>query len=304
MQPEPDVNAQWMEHMLQGEFERAWQLSDLAGERRVPPAEELMGRCVLLRCEHGLGDTIQFIRYARLLRPITKRILAHVQPRLVPLVRAMPEIDMVFTWGESWPVGQYDDEIEIMDLPHVFRTTLATIPAEVPYLRVDPALVSIHASACQRAGHCNVGLCWSASSWDPQRSIPHTALAPLYCLPGLALFSLQSEPEGPKTADCTHTAATIMNLDLVLTVDTMVAHLAGALGKPVWVLLHRDANWRWMVDRDDSPWYPTMRLFRQDDSRDWNRVVEQVAHCLPFTRSFTVRTARPNRRRAPNEYSA
>jgi hypothetical protein len=298
VQPEPDLNAQWTECMLRGEFERAWQLSDRASGSRIREAKALEGRRVLLRCEHGLGDTIQFIRYARLLRPIAARVLAHVQPRMVPLVRGMPEIDFVFTWGEPWPRGEYDDEIEVMDLPHVFRTTLATIPADVPYLTVDPALVLAKSAAWRRPDRFNVGLCWSAGDWDAQRSIPLTALAPLYCLYGLALFSLQSGPDGPVTPDCTDTAAAIMNLDLVLTVDTMVAHLAGAMGKPVWLLLHRDANWRWMRDRDDSPWYPTMRLFRQDDSRDWTRVVEEVGRNLPVARSFTVQTAPPSRHRA------
>jgi hypothetical protein len=251
--------------MARGDFERAWQWSDLSPNCRYR-LEDLAGKRVLLRCEHGLGDTIQFIRYARLLRPIAGRILAHVQPRLLPLIRRLPEVDAAFTWGEPWPRGCYDCEVEIMDLPYVFRSTLETLPRDVPYLRVDG--VSIE----RRPG--GVGLQWSAGDWDTRRSLPHAALTPLLDVTELDIVSLQ---DGPPSPDVMATAAQIMALDLVITVDTMVAHLAGALGKPVWVLLPYESDWRWMLDREDSPWYPTMRLFRQDARREWLPVVERVA---------------------------
>jgi hypothetical protein len=259
-----DICDQWTDAMLHGDFERAWKLSDLSP---ICPhrLEELTGKRILLRCEHGLGDTIQFIRYAPRLRRVAAHIIAHVQPRLVPLVRRLPEIDRVFTWNQPWPGGEYDCEIEIMDLPYLFRTTLDTIPREVPYLSLDPALPG--------PPHGGIGLQWSSGDWNARRSLPVSALAPLRRLPGIELVSLQ---DGPETPDVTASAA-IMSLDLVITVDTMVAHLAGALGKPVWVLLPYEADWRWMLDRDDSPWYPTMRLFRQDETRDWTPVVARVA---------------------------
>jgi len=251
--------------MLHGDFELAWQWSDLAPHctRRL---EDLAGKRVLLRCEHGLGDSIQFIRYARLLRSIVSRILVHVQPRLLPLIRRLPEIDFAFTWGNPWPLGCYDCEIEIMDLPYLFRSTLDTLPRQVPYLYLDLCAVVRHRGA--------VGLQWSAGDWDTRRSVPRSVLAPLYKVRGLEIVSLQ---DGPTTPDVGATAAEIMGLDLVITVDTMVAHLAGALAKPAWVLLPHESDWRWMQDRDDSPWYPTMRLFRQGADLEWQPVVERVA---------------------------
>jgi hypothetical protein len=263
-----DICDEWIDAMRHGDFERAWNLSDLSPNcpHRLP---DLAGKRVLLRCEHGLGDTIQFIRYAPLLRPMVARIIAHVQPRLVPLVRRLPAIDRVFTWNEPWPRGDYDCEIEVMDLPYLFRSAPATIPRDVPYLSVDPAL------AVPPCG--GIGLQWSSGDWDPRRSLPPSALALLRRIPRIRLVSLQ---DGPPAPDVTATAATILALDLVITVDTMVAHLAGALAKPVWVLLPYDADWRWMLDRDDSPWYPTMRLFRQDAAGDWAPVIAKVAGLL------------------------
>lgn len=263
-----DICDEWMDAMLHGDFERAWSLSDLS-PNCPHHLEDLAAKRILLRCDHGLGDTIQFIRYAPLLRSAAGHIIAHVQPRLVPLVRRLPEIDRVFTWNEPWPRGEYDCEIEIMDLPYLFRTTLDTIPREVPYLSVDPALLGPPTGG--------IGLQWSAGEWDAGRSLPVSALAPLHCIPGVRLVSLQ---DGPYTPDVTATAAAIMGLDLVITVDTMVAHLAGALGKPVWVLLPYEADWRWMLDRGDSPWYPTMRLFRQDETRHWAPVMDRVRQAL------------------------
>lgn len=260
-----DICDAWTDAMLHGDFERAWKLSELSPScpHRL---DDLAGKRVLLRCEHGLGDTIQFIRYAAPLRRIAAQIIAHVQPRLVPLVRRLPEIDRVFTWNEPWPRGEYDCEVEIMELPYLFRTTLDTIPREVPYLSIDPVLLPA------RTG--GIGLQWSAGDWDQRRSLPASALAPLRRIPGIEVVSLQ---DGPATPDVTATAATIMSLDLTITVDTMVAHLAGALGRPVWVLLPYQPDWRWMLGRSDSPWYPTMRLFRQDEAPDWTPVAAKVA---------------------------
>ncbi|MBV9587273.1 MAG: hypothetical protein JO213_20555, partial [Alphaproteobacteria bacterium] len=170
------------------------------------------------------------------------------------------------------------------------------IPAEVPYLWPKPG----HMAAARRRlavlqGRRKVGLCWAAGAWRPERSVAAAALAPLSDCEGVAFACLQrgpafeswrTAPNGPLIAEVLtsdsidETAAVIANLDLVITVDTMVAHLAGALGVPVWVLLHSAADWRWLLDRDDSPWYPRMRLFRQPSSGDWQSAIAAVAAAL------------------------
>ena len=291
-----EVNEQWMHWMRLGEFERAWQVSDQVQNGRPPTAADFRNKRVLVRCEHGLGDTIQFIRYVRLIRPLAEKITVHCQPPLVPLLRAMREVDVVFTWEEPWPQDA-DLEIDVMQLPHAFRTTVDTVPSEVPYLSIDRELVRAKRSLFRREGRFNAGLVWGASAWDERRSIPLSVFAPLNTVPGLALFTLQHGPEWkqallwgaaagilnppePENDDVLETAAAILNLDLVITVDTMAAHLAGALGAPVWVLLRDQPDWRWMSGRADSPWYPTMRLFRRDSRQDWTAVVESVAKAL------------------------
>src|ERR1051326_1657074 len=168
MAPESDPGLRWKQYMLQGQFERAWELSDLVPDR-CKSAGDFRGKRVLVRCEHGLGDTIQFIRYLYLLRPIARRLLVHVQPRLLPLVRTIGAVDMAFSWEDKWPRGEYDCEIEVMDLPHVFRTTLETVPRNVPYLSVDGALVQAQRPVFRREGLLNVGLVWSAGNWDSRR---------------------------------------------------------------------------------------------------------------------------------------
>ena len=299
MNPE-GINEQWMHWMRLGEFERAWQLSDRVSNGRCIAAPDFRSKRLLVRCENGLGDTIQFVRYVRLLRPLAEKIIVHCQPCLVPLVASMPEIDVVFTWEQPWPKDA-DLEIEAMQLPHAFRTSVDTIPADVPYFRIDPELVRAKRSQFQREQSFNVGLVWEASAWDERRSAPLSACTQLKAIPGLAIFSLQHGPEWrqaldwgqavgilnplePESDDVMETAAAILNLDLVITVDTMVAHLAGALAKPVWVLLRQEADWRWMVNRADSPWYPTMTLFRQCPGEGWPAVIERVAAALRHAR--------------------
>ena len=168
-----------------------------------------------------------------------------------------------------------------MELPHIFRTTLATIPATIPYLHAEPRFL------LPDQDRLAVGLVWKAGDWDGRRSIPFSLLAPLATIPGIQLCILQGDAakagwlEGvgvnPGEFDLYEYARVIRGLDLLITVDSMPAHLAGALGVPVWTLLHAEADWRWMEHRDDSTWYPTMRLFRQESSGDWEGVIERVA---------------------------
>ncbi len=261
----------WKQYMLAGEFGRAWELSDLV-PGSVKSLAELSGKRVLVRCEHGLGDSIQFLRYIDLLRPIAGRILVHVQPRLLPLVRLLPGVDEAFTWGDEWPSGKYDCEIEVMDLPHAFRTMLSTIPARVPYLQVEEDLVRIYREKFDANGKRNVGLVASSGAWDARRTVPAAYFAGLENVPGIVIRDLPGEAE---TSDVRAVAAAIQNLDLLIAVDTMAAHLAGALARPVWLLLPFAADWRWM-NREESPWYPTMRIFRQQEDGEWEPVVRRV----------------------------
>jgi hypothetical protein len=288
---EPDA---WTRHMRRGEWAAAWEVSDavLRARAGVPrwhlPRHEqyvwdgtpLAGRRVLVRCYHGLGDTIHFIRYAPLVKALAAEVTVWAQPALLPLLATARGIDRLLPLHDGAPDAEYDVDVELMELPHVFRTTLETVPAEVPYLHADPAPLP-------RDGRLAVGVVWGSGEWDDRRSIPFPLLAPLAEVPGVALHVLQDGPaleERPPnfgilsgTGTPLGDARVMRALDLVVTVDSMPAHLAGALAVPTWTLLHADADWRWMEGRDDSPWYPTMRLFRQERPGRWAPVVARVA---------------------------
>jgi hypothetical protein len=308
----------WMSHMLRGDFESAWRLADADRDRRrragitgagwprhmrpVWGGAELAGARVLVRCYHGLGDTIQFARY---LPPLAERasfVRVEAQPELIPVLRGLPGIaDLVPLGEEDYPPARFgcDTEIDVTELPHAFRTGIGAIPAAVPYLGVEPGWSAEAARRlCAAARRLRVGLVWTAGAWKPERSVALEQLSALAAIPGVALVNLQRGPEyrlwreAPatfpmievfETDAIADTAATIANLNLVITVDTLVAHLAGALGAPVWLMLHFAADWRWLLERSDSPWYPTMRLFRQQRPGDWDAVVAEVAAALAAT---------------------
>lgn len=285
----------WTCYMLLGEFELAWQESDRISARSRPDPNRFWdgtpfdGRHVLIRCLHGLGDTFQFIRYTRLLRKKVRSLTIEAQPSLKTLLTQARLADQVITWGEPEPV--WDQQIEVIELPRIFRTTLDSIPDHVPYLVVPrkEAVIPYDGSRPLR-----VGLVWGCGSHNPSRSIPLRDLAVLFALRDVRFFSFQADPERsqlqPWAAEvcdaytgstCTLlTAEQINSVDLVITVDTMVAHLTGAMGIPVWTLLPFACDWRWMVARTDSPWYPTMRLFRQPKPGDWASVIESVRQKL------------------------
>jgi hypothetical protein len=288
-----DPNLEWMAHMRRGDFDRAWDLSArLLRERSglscahlprhyqwIWDGRPLEGQRVLIRCYHGLGDTIQFIRYAPLVRERAREVVVWAQPQLLALLRTVRGIDRLMPLHDGTPEVAYDVDAEIMELPFVFRTSPQTIPAGVPYLDVRPQPVS-------RARGPAVGLVWKAGDWAEERSIPFTRLEPItaqqatwYVLQGEA--GLRERPSEFGIVRGTHSvddlAAAIRGLDLLITIDSMPAHLAGALGVPVWTLLRHEADWRWMDGRGDSPWYPTMRLFRQEREGDWDKVVRAAA---------------------------
>lgn len=290
---EHDADA-WLRHMRRGDFAAAWAFSDAVLRSRVGApcwhlprhlqyvwdGTPLDGRRVLVRCYHGLGDTIQFSRYLPLVEAVASEVIVWAQPKLIPLLSTMRGGWRYLPLHDGTPEVSFDVDVELMELPHVFRTTLATVPAEIPYLHVDPAPLP-------RDGRLAVGLVWRGGGWDERRSIPFPLLAPLTAVPGVAWHVFQQGPalaewggrfgSLPGACDLFAEARVVRALDLMISVDTMAAHLAGALGVPVWNLLQREADWRWMEDRDDSPWYPTMRLFRQERDGEWALVVARVA---------------------------
>ncbi|HEY9836969.1 MAG TPA: tetratricopeptide repeat protein, partial [Vampirovibrionales bacterium] len=251
---------------------------------------DLEGKTILLHAEQGLGDCIQFIRYAALLVQRGGRVVALVNQPLVRLFQSVPGIDRVSAyWSELAPIDVW---IPLLSLPHILETTLATIPGEIPYL--TPTTL---APVILDAPGFKVGIVWAGNpkhKGDRYRSCPLRYFLPLLNIPGIKWYSLQKGQEetrirqenlpiedlAPHLQDLADTAAVIAQLDLVITVDTSIAHLAGALGKPVWVALSYAPDWRWMLHRSDSPWYPTMRLFRQEERGDWQGVFDTVAECL------------------------
>jgi hypothetical protein len=268
------------------------------------------GRRILLHAEAGLGNTIQFVRYAPLVATLGATVLLAVQPELKPLLTGMPGVESVHGPLGAWP--EFDLHCPLMSLPMAFATTEQTIPRQVPYLAVDPdAIASWQTILPAPAGAqgLRIGLVWAgasrpqqphAAAIDRRRSMALAQMAPLGGVPGNVFVSLQLGPAAAqietapfplldvaaRLTDFAETAALVEALDLIIAVDTAVAHLAGALGKPVWLLSRHDACWRWGRDRDDSPWYPTMRLFRQTTPGDWAGVMERVAASLPGFQVF------------------
>jgi tetratricopeptide (TPR) repeat protein len=259
-----------------------------------------LSQTVLVHAEQGLGDTLQFVRYLPLLRERCRRAIFLSPPPLVPLLRQSGFQHVV---SDERELPTVDAQIPLLSLPGVLGTTLESIPAEVPYLQADPALVDAWRQRLQGVPGFRVGICWRGRAThlgDPLRSIPLPAFQPLAAVPGATFISLQKHvgrdelvAMGGRMAivdfgdelDPPHrafmdTAAIMTQLDLVITVDTAIAHLAGALARPVWVALPAYNDWRWMLAREDSPWYPTMRLFRQQQPRRWDDLVQRMADAL------------------------
>ena len=284
-----------MSHMRRGDFDGAWVISDqVLSEREglschdrprheqwVWRGEPLRGH-VLIRCNHGLGDTIQFIRYAAIVRGMVDRVIVEAQPELLSLLRTAKGIDQVVPQGHGDEIF-YDVAVEVMELPHVLRTDINHIPARVPYFRIAPEPVSSRA-------RLNVGLVWQAGDWDMRRSIPFKLVRQLATVPGVTWHVLQ-QGSAAKTWDNSfgvnssrtnllQLAQFLSGLPLLISIDSMPAHLSGALGVQTWTLLHADCDWRWMAHRTDSPWYPTMRLFRQKRPGDWGSVLDHVKNQL------------------------
>lgn len=292
--PESEGSETWLSLMRSGNYEAAWKLSDnvlksginrnyLSTPRHyqcIWNGTSLNGKRVLIRCYHGLGDTIMFIRYARLLKNIASEVIVWAQPKLLELLGTADGIDKLIPLHDATPESEYDADIEIMELPHYFRTALTDIPVQMPYLHVDP--LQLHPGA----GRLNVGMVWKAGDWDSSRNIPFHFLEPLFGMKEINICILQDNPVGAgwqkgrglHPGECTlfEHARIIAGLDLMITVDSMPAHLAGALNIPAWVLLPAMADWRWMDKRKDSPWYPSLRLFRQKKPGEWGIVIKEA----------------------------
>jgi len=266
----------------------------------------LEGRTLLLTAEQGIGDTIQFFRYGSLLAERGDRVIGWCPSRLVPLLSTCPGYASVV--ADTTPPPPFDVQASVMSMPGLMGTRLETIPARVPYLFAESERLNRFRRVIDagRDGGLVIGVAWQGNtsvatySGGRNRSFPPEALAALTAVEGVKCLSLQAGPGGARAdlpaevtafdaglplessaaAGFVDTAAAILSCDLVISCDTSIAHLAGALGAPVWVALPFVADWRWLLDRDDSPWYPSMRLFRQPRPGDWTAVFETIAACL------------------------
>lgn len=265
--------------------------SDFAGARGPEwDGTPLAGRRLLVVAEQGLGDAIQFARFLPLIQGGT--VILACAPTLVPLLRGMPGVTDVVSRDAAPPL--HDCFVFQMSLPRLLGTTVETVPSPRGYLRVDPARALPPPAGAD--GRRRVGLVWAGNPEhhnDARRSIPTAALAPLAALGGIEWVNLQRGARGPELSlmhrlpapsarikDFADTAALVETLDLVIAVDTSVAHLAGAMGRPVWIMLPHAPDWRWMLGRDDTPWYASARLFRQERAGDWDAVIGRVAAAL------------------------
>jgi hypothetical protein len=283
------------------EYEWRWECEDLAPDKRnyAQPrwrGEAAEGRVLLLYAEQGFGDTLQFCRYAPLAAARGLRVVLMVQPPLVRLMGSLAGVEKVM--GSDQPLPDFDLQCPLMSLPLAFDTRVESIPASVPYLAAEEGDVLTWRKRFpdNPSGELKVGLVWAGNprkhapvhaATDHRRSIPPEMLAPIFKVPGVQFYSLQKDgPRAPvefglidfmaECHDFADTAALMANLDLIISVDTSVVHLAGALGKPVWVLDRFDNCWRWLRNREDTPWYPTFRLFRQPRLGDWGSVIARV----------------------------
>jgi tetratricopeptide (TPR) repeat protein len=304
-------------HLTVGGFKEGWPLYEARFQEptlavptrdftvpRWDGRELLPGKTLLVHAEQGLGDAIHFCRYLPLLASKGTNIVFEVMPSLKALMRSLPGCVQVIGRGEPLPPVDY--HCPLLSLPLAFSTDLATIPADVPYLKADSERVAKWAARLQAIPGLRVGICWQGNPiveqliWARGRSIPLAELAPLTQVSGVTLVSLQKGPGSEQLQEVSFrdrlldlgseldqgpdafldTAAVMASLDLIISTDTSIAHLAGALARPTWLALPAAAEWRWLLERSDSPWYPTMRLFRQRRRRSWQSVVAALVTAL------------------------
>jgi hypothetical protein len=279
----------WVAAMRAADYEGAWAVAEEALAARDPAKRDdpdqpyhkrwvwdgrpFDGKHVLVRCYRGLGDTLQFARYLPLLAERAASVTLEAQPRLIPLLRHLPGVARIIPFDTARPAPHFECDLEITELDFALRAPPSAVPT--PYLRAPGAILP--------AG--TVGLCYGAGEWDPQRSIPPDLLAPLCRL--APCLTLMPEPcrlhvlnRQGCPFDMSTTAALVAACDLVVTVDTMIAHLAAALGRPTWLLLKAEPDWRWSPHEHTSPWYDSMRLYTQGSAGDWQGVAERVERDL------------------------
>jgi len=296
--------------LRRGDFGRGWQFYDsldsvhetaqFSGTVKPPlyTGGNLHQRTIILLSEQGFGDTIMFARYATMLAKRGARVVIVTYPDIADLMRTVPGIAQVSRYGE--PIPHVHTYARLLNLPRIFGTTLWNIPQQVPYLRAMPSRIDHWKQQIGADGAARrVGLVWAGNpshSRDVFRSTHLQDLAPLAEVSGITFYSLQKGPRqeeaqntppgmrlvdlSSQIQDMSDMAAALQALDLLICVDTAPAHLAGALGRPVWTLLPFAPDWRWMLSRSDSPWYPSMRLFRQPALRDWSGVIRNVRDAL------------------------
>jgi FKBP-type peptidyl-prolyl cis-trans isomerase 2 len=292
-------------------FQWRWKLEDVpqrSFSRPLWDGSDISGRTILLHAEKGISDTIQFIRYAPLVAQRGAKVIVECQRELIILLKNVEGIWKIITHGEQLP--EFDLYSPLLSLPLVFNTTLETIPEKIPYISVDPTIIQKwHERITLDISKLKIGLVWSGSSeseYDREHLCPLEMFSPLAQFDEIIFYNLvkgeaveqaKNPPKGVKFVDYTEEiqdlsdcASLIENLDLVISVDSEVAHLAGALGKPVWTLLPFVPDWRWLLNREDSPWYPTMRLFRQPSSGDWEPVIASIIkELVEFRRNILER---------------
>ncbi|ALP54032.1 hypothetical protein Tel_13330 [Candidatus Tenderia electrophaga] len=313
LQIDPDSHAmRWNRALLLlliGEFKQGWldyesrfktletmrQFGRRYSSRPRWDGRPIPAKTLLVYAEQGMGDTIQFCRYLNLIEDRVGTLVLECPASLADLMRSLSGVDRVITPQDH---GDYDYQIPLLSLPGLLDTEFDSIPAEVPYLTVDEARLSKWENLISGSG-LRVGLVWAGNPRginDKRRSLALQQLAPLARVPKVTFYSLQKGDAadqlrdapagmniidlGPQLNDFSDTAAAICHLDLVISVCTAVAHLSGALGRPAWTLLSHPADWRWFLERKDSPWYPTMRLFRQPEVGEWESVIEEVVAAL------------------------
>jgi tetratricopeptide (TPR) repeat protein len=292
-------------------YEWRWETEELAkGKRNFSRplwigSNEIAGKIVLLHAEQGLGDTIQFSRYVPFVARLASRVILEVQKPLQELISTLAGGAQIVPRGD--PLPAFDIHCPLLSLPLAFKTRLETIPSETPYLFASESKTSVWRDRLGSRKRPRIGIVWAGNPrkeasaghriLDRQRSIAFDQLTPVFQVPKCDFYSLQKgdaavlqlrdSPLRNQIIDWTKdlhdfsdTAALIDNLDLVISVDTSVAHLAGALGKPFWLINRHNTCWRWLLDREDSPWYPTGRLFRQDHTREWDSVIARVQTAL------------------------
>src|SRR5581483_9249664 len=286
--------------LLSSDFERGWREYGWRKPSALEPSykprwdgSSLSGKTILLYPEQGMGDTIQFIRFAPMLQALGARVIFGCPAPLIQLLEHFPGIDVLLP--DRAPLPPFDCYVPLLNLPGLLGIDQTNIPATVPYLTVPDDVRASWKHKLASVKGLRVGIAWQGNpkhKGDRQRSVPLKQFAPISCIEGVSLVSLQQQFGVEQlagaassfsvfnpgaTTDFLDTAGLIANLDLVVTVDTSVAHLAGAMGVRTCVVLPFVPDWRWMLDRDDSPWYPTMWLFRQSRPGDWPAVFERVA---------------------------